>query len=132
MSANLVVPDSGHTPRVLRIIEEYGRHVVVRMLVNLEDGGASLDAMKEILRTLGAVPVRHIFTAGTSDQRTRYRLPDGTDCQEGYYGIRLYRDLRTTLGEFVMSGIRDEVRYLRDQELLRLRLKHGSHIPEAA
>ncbi|MFD7505803.1 radical SAM protein [Streptomyces sp. NPDC059850] len=172
VSANLVVPDRSHVPRVLRVIEDHGRNVVVRMLVNLEDGGSSLAAMREVLDTLGAVPVRHIFTAGTSDQRTRYRLPDGrtlyaksirpvrlpgtcavcrfnngTDCQEGYYGIRLYRarngpfmvgvciqrmDLCTTLGEFVMSKIRDEVRYLRDQELLRLRMEHRSQIREAA
>ncbi|KNB52878.1 radical SAM protein [Streptomyces caatingaensis] len=170
VSANLVVPDATHAPRVLRVIEEYGRDVVVRMLINLEDGGASLAAMREVLETLGAVPVRHIFTAGTSDQRTRYRLPDGrtlyaksirpvrlpetchgcqfnngTDCQEGYYGIRLYRahhgpfmvgvciqrmDLCATLGEFVMSKRRDEVRYLRDQELLRLRLKYREQVQE--
>ncbi|AIA03980.1 radical SAM protein [Streptomyces noursei] len=172
VSANLVVPDSSHASRVLRVIEEYGRNVVVRMLVSLEDDGASLAAMREVLNTLGAVPVRHIFTAGTSDQRTRYRLPDGRtlyaksirpvrlpetcegcrfnngiDCEEGYYGIRLYRaqdgpfmvgvciqrmDLCATLGEFVMSKMRDEVRYLRDQELLRLRIEHRSQMQEAA
>lgn len=172
VSANLVVPDRDHVPRVLRIIEKYGREVVVRMLVSLEDGGASLEAMREVLQTLNAVPVRHIFTAGTSDQRTRYRLPDGrtlyaksirpvrlpetctgcrfnngTDCEEGYYGLRLYRsqdgpfmvgvciqrmDLCTTLGQFVMSKIRDEVRDLRDQELLRLRIEHRSQIQEPA
>ncbi|WP_046724611.1 radical SAM protein [Streptomyces xiamenensis] len=172
VSANLVVPDRSHVPRVLRVIEDYGRDVAVRMLINLEDGDASLAAMREVLDSVGAVPVHRIFTAGTSDQRTRYRLPDGrtlyaksirpvrlpqtcegcrfnneTDCEEGYYGIRLYRaqhgpfmvgvciqrmDLCCTLGEFVMSKIRDEVRAVREQELSRLRSEHRSRLHEEA
>ncbi|WP_372411490.1 hypothetical protein [Streptomyces luteireticuli] len=70
-----------------------------------------------------------------------------TDCQEGYCGIRMYRarqgpfmvgvciqrmDLCTSLGEFVMSKRRDEVRHLRDQELLRLRIKYRKQIHGAA
>ncbi|MEV4970244.1 radical SAM protein [Streptomyces scopuliridis] len=116
VSANIVVPDRSHVERVLRVIEEHGRTVVVRMLVSLEDDGASLAAMREVVDHLGAVPVQRIITAGASDQRTRYRLPDGRDlyaksirpvrlpstcadcrfnndqdCHEGYYGVRLYR-----------------------------------------
>ncbi|MFI2005619.1 radical SAM protein [Streptomyces jumonjinensis] len=116
VSANIVVPDTTHVRRVLRIIEEYGRAVVVRMLVSLEDGGASLTAMRQVVDHLGAVPVQHIVTAGASDQRTRFRLPDdrflyaksirpvrlpetcsgcrfnnGRDCHESYYGVRLYQ-----------------------------------------
>jgi GTP 3',8-cyclase len=164
VSANIVIPDHTHVPRVLRIIEEHGRDVVVRMLVSLEDGGASLAAMGEVISHLGAVPVRKIITAGASDQRTRYRLPDGRtiyaksirpvrlpetcggcrfnndrDCQEGYYGVRLYRaqngpfmvgvciqrmDLCVPLGEFVMSQLCREVQTFRDDERARLTALH--------
>ncbi|MEU7178711.1 MULTISPECIES: radical SAM protein [Streptomyces] len=160
VSANIVIPDHNHVERVLRIIEQHGRTVVVRMLVSLEDGGASLAAMQEVVNHLGATPVRRIITAGASDQRVRYRLPDGRtlyaksirpvrlpetctdcrfnnpdDCQEGYYGIRMYRatdgpfmvgvciqrmDLCVTLGEFVMSQRCREVTAFRDDEAARL------------
>ncbi|MEV5983523.1 radical SAM protein [Streptomyces sp. NPDC052051] len=125
VSANIVIPDEGHVDRVLRIIERHGRTVAVRMLVSLEDGGASLDAMQAVIDHVGAVPVRRIVTAGASDQRVRYRLPDGRtlyakslrpvrlpdtcadcrfnndqDCHEGYYGLRLYR---ATDGPFMVG-----------------------------
>ncbi|MET9774025.1 radical SAM protein [Streptomyces sp. NPDC006367] len=168
VSANIVVPDRDHVGRVLRIIERHGRPVVVRMLVSLEDGGASLDAMQEVVDHLGAVPVRRIITAGASDQRLRYRLPDGRtlyaksirpvrlpetctdcrfnnpdDCQEGYYGVRLYRavdgpfmvgvciqrmDLCLPLGEFVMSQRCREVAAFRDDETARLTRLHATKV----
>jgi cyclic pyranopterin phosphate synthase len=168
-SANIVIPDTTHVERVLRIIEEHGRTVVVRMLVNLGDEGASLTAMQEVVDHLGAVPVQRIITAGASDQRTRYRLPDGRtiyaksirpvrlpqtcagcrfnndrDCQEGYYGVRLYRarggpfmvgvciqrmDLCVSLGEFVMSRRCDEVAAFRADETARLAALHRLPVP---
>ncbi|MFI5753925.1 radical SAM protein [Streptomyces sp. NPDC051569] len=167
VSANIVVPDHAHVSRVVKTIEEYGRDVVVRMLVSLADGGVSLSATQEILDRLDAVPVRHILTAGGSDQRTQYRLPDGRllyaksirpvrlpetcadcrfnndrDCQEGYYGLRLYRaqggpfmvgvciqrmDLCVPLGNFVMSRLCHEVQALRDAEHARLTALHAAH-----
>ncbi|MFH9584043.1 radical SAM protein [Streptomyces luteogriseus] len=166
VSANIVIPDREHVDRVLRIIERHGRSVVVRMLVSLEDGGASLAAMQDVVDHLGAVPVRRIITAGASDQRVRYRLPDGRtlyaksirpvrlpetcadcrfnnpdDCQEGYYGVRLYRavdgpfmvgvciqrmDLCLSLGEFVMSQRCREVAAFRDDEAARLSRLHAT------
>ncbi|CAM5741175.1 putative molybdenum cofactor biosynthesis protein A [Streptomyces afghaniensis 772] len=165
VSVNIVIPDRSHVDRVLRIIERHGRSVVVRMLVSLEDGGASLAAMQDVVDRLGAVPVRRIITAGASDQRVRYRLPDGRtlyaksirpvrlpetcadcrfnnpdDCQEGYYGVRLYRamdgpfmvgvciqrmDLCLSLGEFVMSRRCREVATFRDDETARLTRLHA-------
>lgn len=164
VSANIVLPNADHVPRVLRIVKEYGQQVVVRMLTSLEDGDESLAAVQEALDRLGAVPERHIVTAGASGQRTRYRLPDGRpifakligtvrlpetcagcrfnndhDCQEGYYGVRLYRatdgawmvgvciqrmDLCKTLGEFVMSDLCREVQRFRDDEYSRLSVLH--------
>ncbi|QKW27414.1 radical SAM protein [Streptomyces seoulensis] len=160
VSANIVIPDHDHVARVLRVIEEHGRAVTVRMLVNLEDDGTSLAAMREVVGRLGAVPVRRVVTAGASDQRIRYRLPDGRtlyaksirpvrlpdacagcrfdeegNCQEGYYGVRMYRarngpfmvgvciqrmDLCLSLGEFVMSRRCAEVRDFRVEETARL------------
>ncbi|MFB6987792.1 radical SAM protein [Streptomyces sp. NPDC056230] len=169
VSANIVIPSRDHVERVLRIIERYGRSVVVRMLVSLEDGGASLDAMQAVIDHLGARPVRRIVTAGASDQRVRYRLPDGRtlyaksirpvrlpetcadcrfnnpdDCQEGYYGVRMYRatngpfmvgvciqrmDLCVTLGEFVMSRRCREVAAFRDDEAARLARLYAVRAP---
>lgn len=165
-SANIVVPDSGHVDRVLRLVAEYGQSVTVRLLNSLSEGTKSISAVRTVLRELGAVPECLVITAGASGSRTRYRLPDGravhfkqirpvrlpqtctecrfnndTDCEEGYYGIRLYRaqngpfmvgvciqrmDLCVTLGEFVMSRIRDEVRELREVEERRLRHQYRS------
>ncbi|MFD7893406.1 radical SAM protein [Streptomyces sp. NPDC059743] len=169
VSANIVIPDSSHVERVLRIIEEHGRTVVVRMLVSLEDDGASLAAMRNVVDHLGAVPVQRTITAGASDQRTRYRLPDGRtlyaksirqvrlpttcadcrfnnerDCQEGYYGVRMYRaqdgpfmigvciqrmDLCVSLGEFVMSRMCHEVAAFREDETARLTGLHRAATP---
>lgn len=165
VSANIVIPDSDHVERVLRIIEQHGRSVIVRMLVSLEDDGTSLAAMQEVVDHLGAVPVRRVITAGASDQRVRYRLPDGRtlyaksirpvrlpetcadcrfnnpdDCQEGYYGVRMYRatdgpfmvgvciqrmDLCMPLGEFVMSQRCGEVTSFREDETARLTRLHS-------
>ncbi|AIA07007.1 hypothetical protein SAZ_34185 [Streptomyces noursei ZPM] len=48
-------------------------------------------------------------------------------------GVCIQRmDLCATLGEFVMSKMRDEVRYLRDRELLHLRVEHRSQMQDAA
>ena len=100
------------------------------------------------------------MTAGASGYRTAYRLPNGrvvmfkqirpvrlpttcagcrfnnaTDCQEGYYGVRLYRDrlggylvgvciqrmdLCMPVEEFVQSDLCAEVLRLRDEEYRRL------------
>ncbi|MCL6297404.1 radical SAM protein [Streptomyces kronopolitis] len=170
VSANIVIPGRDHVERVLRIIERHGRTVTVRMLVSLEDDGASLEAMQEVVDRLGGVPERRIVTAGASDQRVRYRLPDGRtlyaksirpvrlpstcascrfnnpdDCQEGYYGIRMYRaqdgpfmigvciqrmDLCQPLGQFVMSQTCREVSAFREDETARLMRIH--HVPTAA
>lgn len=57
------------------------------------------------------------------------RFNKGTDCHEGYYGVRLYRDTRgvfhvgvciqrmdlcLSLEEFITSNVRSEIRKLRE------------------
>ncbi|WP_280366655.1 radical SAM protein [Nocardia wallacei] len=117
VSANIVVPGYDHADRVRRLIDGYSPELSVRMLNSLDHGRSSLDAIARILDDLAAVPVCHRVTSGASGWRTQYRLPSGrsvwvkrirpvrlprtcagcrfnneTDCQEGYYGVRLYRD----------------------------------------
>ena len=117
VNANIVVPDVTHAARVHALLDGFGSHLSVRLLNSLDEGKQSLDAIEAILDGLGAVPVGQHLIAGSSGWRTTYRLPSGRriqvkrirpvrlpgvcgdcrfnnpfDCQEGYYGVRLYRD----------------------------------------
>ncbi|WP_052850086.1 radical SAM protein [Streptomyces avicenniae] len=158
--ANIVLPDRSHVGRVHRLLERYSPRLSVRVLSSLADGEESLDAIDMLLAELGAEPHEVHLIAGTSGFRVTYRLPNGrvlvvkhirplrlpvtcagcpfdndTDCHEGYYGVRLYRDpagifhvgvcirrmdLCMPVGEFIRSGLRDEIRELRDQEFHEL------------
>ena len=160
VSANLVVPHYSHADRVRRLVGEYAPELSVRLLNSLDAGAESVDAIERILRELDAVPVAHRVSAGVSGWRTSYRLPggrelwfkrirplrlpqtclgcrfnNGTDCHEGYYGLRLYRDraggfhvgvciqrmdLCLPIGEFLGSGLAREIIELREHEYLRL------------
>ncbi|NUT95269.1 MAG: radical SAM protein [Saccharothrix sp.] len=116
-SANIVVLDYSHAPRVHRLLDEYSPHLSVRLLNSLDHGTSSVEAIERILAERGAVAEAHYITAGVSGARTAYRLPDGrrvyfkqirrvrlpdtcagcrfnndTDCHEGFYGVRLYYD----------------------------------------
>jgi cyclic pyranopterin phosphate synthase len=155
-SANVVVPGYDHAARVHRLLDEFGPELSVRLLNSLNDGPESVTAIERILAELDAVPVARYVTAGASGCRTAYRLPsgrvvlfkqirpvrlpvtcagcrfnNGTDCQEGYYGVRLYRDrcggyqvgvciqrmdLCLPLAEFASSDLRREIVALRDAE----------------
>jgi cyclic pyranopterin phosphate synthase len=159
-SANIVVPSYEHAPRVRRLLQEYTSELSVRLLNSLDDGDGSIEAIERILASLCAVPFARYLTAGASGCRTAYRLPGGrtvlfkqirpvrlpqtcvgcrfnndTDCQEGYYGVRLYRDraggyqvgvciqrmdLCLPLEEFVHSDLRREIIKLRDAEYVQL------------
>jgi cyclic pyranopterin phosphate synthase len=159
-SANIVVPDYSHAERVIRLLEQHGPDLSVRLLNSLGDGEESIEAIHRILADLDAVPIAEYLTAGTSGFRTAYRLPGGrvvmfkqirpvrlpttctgcrfnnaTDCQEGYYGIRLYKDrlggylvgvciqrmdLCMPIEEFVQSDLCAEVLQLRVEEYRRL------------
>ncbi|RFU43600.1 radical SAM protein [Actinomadura logoneensis] len=159
-SANIVVPNYAHAPRVLRLLEEYSPWLDVRLLNSLADGAESIEAITRILADLGAVATAHHLTAGVSGSRTAYELPDGrtiwfkqirsvrlpetcsgcrfnndSDCQEGFYGVRLYRDARggyqvgvciqrmdlcMPVADFVRHDLCREVLALRDAEYRRL------------
>jgi cyclic pyranopterin phosphate synthase len=155
-SANIVVLDYSHAQRVHRLLDDYSHSVSVRLLNSLGHGTSSNEAIRRILAERGAEPIAHYITAGVSGSRTAYRLPDGrtvyfkqirsarlpetcascrfnnpTDCQEGFYGVRLYydteknfrvgvciqrMDLTLPLSEFLRSGFREEVLTLREAE----------------
>ena len=116
-NANIVVLDDSHAPRVHRLLDEWSPQLSVRLLNSLDHGDASIRAIERILDERGAEPVAYYVTGGVSGARVEYRLPDGrtvwfkqirqvrlpttcagcvfnndTDCQEGFYGVRLYRD----------------------------------------
>lgn len=158
--ANIVVPDYSHAPRVLRLLQEYSRTLSVRLLNSLDHGRASIEAILRILAECGAVAQAKHVTAGVSGARTSYRLPggrvvffkeirpvrlpvtcsgcrfnNGTDCQEGFYGVRLYvdragvyqvgvciqrMDLCLPLSEFLTSSLPAEILDLRDSERAQL------------
>lgn len=169
-SANIVVPSYDHAPRVSRLLSEYSQEVSVRLLNSLDDGQQSIDAINQILDDLHAKPAAHHVTAGVSGSRTSYQLPNGrmiwfkqirsvrlpetcstctfnndTDCQEGFYGVRLYRDaaggfqvgvciqrmdLCMPVDEFINSELCHEVRLLREAEYRQLTAAHrpeGDH-----
>jgi len=159
-SANIVVPTYAHAPRVRRLLDEYSPWLSVRLLNSLDDGAESIAAIARILADLGAVATTHHVTAGVSGSRTAYELPNGrtiwfkqirsvrlpetcagcrfnndTDCQEGFYGVRLYRDARggyqvgvciqrmdlcMPVADFVRHDLCREVLALRDAEYRQL------------
>ncbi|MFV2197458.1 radical SAM protein [Nocardiopsis sp. LOL_012] len=117
-SANIVILDHTHIDRVHRLLDTYAPELSVRLLNSLDHGQASIDAIHEVLAQRGAVAEARRLTAGASGARTAYSIDGGrrrihvkwirpvrlpatcrgcwfnndTDCQEGFYGLRLYRD----------------------------------------
>jgi cyclic pyranopterin phosphate synthase len=158
--ANIVVLDHAHASRVHRLLDEYSPNLSVRLLNSLDHGAASIEAIERILAERGAVAEARYVTAGVSGARTAYRLLDGRrvffkqirptrlpdtcascrfnndkDCQEGFYGVRLYldqagryqvgvciqrMDLCMELGDFLNSPVRSETLALREAEYRRL------------
>lgn len=159
-NANIVVPGFSHIERVDRLLDHYTPQLSVRLLNSLDHGQESIDAITEALRKRGAVAEAHYVTAGVSGCRTAYRLPNGrqvyfkqirrvrlpetcagcrfnndTDCEEGFYGVRLYRDrtgryqvgvciqrmdLCRPLDDFLGSSLPDEIRHFRQADYARL------------
>lgn len=155
-SANIVVPDINHAPRIFRLLDEYSPKLSVRLLNSLDEGQKSIDAIQVILKELKAKPIARSITAGVSGCRTAYRLPSGrliyfkqirrvrlpktcancqfnndADCQEGFYGVRLYKDqynqyhvgiciqrmdLCMPVDDFIKSDICNEILEFREKE----------------
>jgi len=115
-SANVVVPGPGHEGRIAGILDEFDS-LSLRLLNSLDDGDGSFAAIYELLARLDATPTKLKVTAGSSNTRTDYQLPNGSEisfkqirparldhicdgceidkqgkCEEGFYGLRLYVD----------------------------------------
>jgi GTP 3',8-cyclase len=165
-SANIVVPGRSHVERVHRLLDEYAPQLTVRLLNSLAHGQPSNDAIEQLLAERGAVAEARYVTAGVSGARTAYRLPEGRqlffkqirrlrlpdtcqgcrfnndiDCEEGFYGIRLYRDREGTfqvgvciqrmdlclpLDEFLASELPAEILRLREADYQQLSADSGS------
>lgn len=116
VSANIVMQDSTHTERVLRLLDNYDSRISIRLLNSLDLGSSSYYAIYD-LNKLGAKPNQVLLSAGSSTSRVEYEMPGGrkiyfkqirparlpeicngcslnnpVDCKEGYYGLRLYVD----------------------------------------
>jgi molybdenum cofactor biosynthesis enzyme MoaA len=166
VSANIVVPDHSHIGRVHRLLDEYAPQLSVRLLNSLSKGQVSVDAIRQALAERRAVLEAHHYTVGVSGSRSAYRMPDGrrvyfkqirrvrlpetcarchlnndTDCEEGFYGVRLYRDrtgtyqvgvciqrmdLTQPLDAFLASGLPDEIRRLRALDHAQLATGHAT------
>lgn len=158
--ANIVIPNESHLPRVHHLLSRFGTDLSVRLLGSLADGERSTSAINSVLKHLGATPIQHQIIAGSSDWRTIYRtasgriihvkkirrsrlpstcskcpLNSGTDCHEGFYGVRLYRDqnreyhvgvciqrmdLCMSLEKFVKSPLASEIASQRKRQLEEL------------
>lgn len=115
-TANIVIPGFGHEQRVNDILDRFD-NLSLRLLNSLDDGDNSYAAIYEILAKLGAEPVEAKLTAGSSNARINYRLPNESEisfkqirparfnhicdgcqidkqgkCEESFYGLRLYID----------------------------------------
>ncbi|MGY1437098.1 hypothetical protein [Streptomyces reniochalinae] len=155
--ANVVLPNRGHIPRVHHLLRKYSGKLSIRVLSSLADGEDSLQAIDLLLDQLDAQLEEVRLIAGTSGFRMAYRLPSGrelivkhirplrlpdtcancrlnnpTDCEEGYYGVRLYRDttgqfhvgvciqrmdLCLPVEEFVAGEASIEIAHLRERDL---------------
>lgn len=164
-NANIVVLDHTHIDRVHRLLDTYTPELSVRLLNSLDHGQTSLEAIDELLAQRGAVAEAQYLTAGASGARTSYRIDSGrrriyvkwirpvrlpttcagcrfdndTDCQEGFYGLRLYRDQRgrdlvgvclqrmdlcQTVEGFLADPLSAETRDLRRTDRARLENDH--------
>ena len=168
VKANVVIPSIDHKDRFHRILDEFGEIADIRLLPSLDVGLPSQLAIYEILNELNAEPVARYISVGSSNNKIDYQLPDGKivgykqisritlpdtcadckmnnpdDCQEGFYGIRLYKgddgvdrvgvciqrmDLTGTLGEFKESGMVEEIVRLKEKQSSDLHTLFGEFV----
>lgn len=117
VKSNCVMSDASHAERIKSLIERaHNEGFSLRILNDLGNGDESIDAIYNLLAELGAEPIRRKLVAGASGAATYYRFPNGQEigfkqirkerlpetckgcdldkngkCEEGYYGMRLYK-----------------------------------------
>jgi cyclic pyranopterin phosphate synthase len=117
VSVNIVILDSSHINRIRNLLFDFPQKISIRIMRSLEIRPEATEAIRELFNEFGANLVTHRITAGVSDERYEYefkdkrriwyetlrntRLPEtckscpfnnDTDCHEGFYGLRLYKD----------------------------------------
>ncbi|MXQ54422.1 radical SAM protein [Shimazuella alba] len=160
-SVNIVILDPSHISRVQNLLSDFPPQISIRIMRSLEIRDEATDALRRLFHQLGASLVSHRITAGVSDERYEYelsnrrrvwykklrnvRLPEtcmtcvfnnDTDCHEGFYGIRLYKDHRgdfqvgvciqrmdlcQRLDQFLESSVAEEIQIFQKNEYERLK-----------
>jgi len=157
VSANVVVPDEEHIERTLGILDAYSDTLDIRLLNDIGQGEKSIIATYKLLAEISAEPQKIDINAGESGLRTvfsahnrkisfkqirRVILPETCknchkkyNCEEGFYGPRLYiddngkyrvgvcierMDLAIPVDEFIASDIPREIVDLRNSEYEKL------------
>lgn len=126
VNSNCVMSGASHADRIARLIDRSRKEGFnLRILNELGNGDESIAAIYNFLADLGATPIRRKLTAGASGAVTYFQLPDGLvvgfkqirkarlpaackgcdldaggKCEEGYYGMRLYKKDR---GPWIMG-----------------------------
>lgn len=166
--ANVVIRNEHDYERVYRIMQQFGNQVELRLLPSLGEGIGSLLSIYNFLNILGAKPFRRILTAGSSNSRTDFQTIDGMeigfkqinritlpescatcsmnnedDCNEGYYGVRMYKDqdnllklgvciqrmdMTVDFHNFLNSDISKEILDFRNSEFERLSFEYSQYI----
>lgn len=165
VKANVVISGFEDIERGLRLLEQAPEAVKVRFQADTSRRTESLAAIYELMTRLDAHPVAREIVAGCSIDNYDYQLPNGRivtykqthysrlpetcdgcsidaagDCHEGYYGLRLYKDVgdkywvspciqrmdtAQTVDEFLQSdGMGAAVRAYREQDYDQLLLQY--------
>jgi cyclic pyranopterin phosphate synthase len=125
VKANCVMSDASHEDRIKRLIKRaYNEGFSLRILNDLGNGQESIASIYNLLADLGAEPISRKVVAGVSGSVSYFRLPNGQEigfkqirevrldhvcngchldkenrCEEGYYGIRLYKKENVPQGQ---------------------------------
>lgn len=131
VKSNCVMSDATHADRITRLIKRaVDEGFDLRILNDLSNGERSIIAIYDLLADMGAKAVRRNLVAGVSGSVSYFLLPNGQEigfkqirkerllsacagceldkngkCEEGYYGVRLYKKEGVVLGNPYVVGV---------------------------
>lgn len=131
VKSNCVMTDATHTQRITRLIQRAADEGFnLRVLNDLVNGQKSIIAIYELLAGMDARPIRRELVAGASGTVSYFQLPNGQEigfkqirkerlpsacrgckideigmCEEGYYGVRLYKREGVVSGNPYVMGV---------------------------
>jgi cyclic pyranopterin phosphate synthase len=160
VSVNIVILDSSHINRIRNLLSDFPSQISIRIMRSLEIRQEATESIRKLFNEFGAELVTYSITAGVSDERFEYefkdkrriwykklrniRLPEtckscqfnnDTDCHEGFYGLRLYKDhkgdyqigvciqrmdLCKPVDEFLESSLAKEIIRFQENEFHRI------------